>query len=109
MMCFVLLSLSPCTVKEALFYTLNADYFKPLNKARATSPVNSCSYAQGENQQLSAAKQSTINKQLEPFYAADDQFYAAKAIKLADDNAQIAAGNSPPKYILYQRLKIDMA
>src|SRR5690606_27881739 len=56
LMWFVLFSISPCTVKEALFYSVNTDYAKPLNKSKTPAPASSCSYSQNDNTQTSVVK-----------------------------------------------------
>ncbi|ADY51167.1 hypothetical protein Pedsa_0588 [Pseudopedobacter saltans DSM 12145] len=93
--------------KESLFLTLNTDYTKPLNKSRTTAQKSACSYLKKENQQLSSEKKSKVNKQIETvnFFG----YYAVNSVKIHSDYSHISSGNSPPKYILYKRLKIDIA
>lgn len=109
LMWFVLFSLSPCTVKEALSQVVNTDYVKPLNKSKTIAPTNSCSYSQNENQQISVVKKSKINKQIEPVDVADKSHFALLSARAYNDYSKTSSGNSPPKYILYKRLKIDIA
>lgn len=109
LMWFVLFSLSPCTVKEALFHSVNTDYAKPLNKSKTTVPTSSCSYSQNDNKQISVVKKSEISKQIEPVDVADKPYFAVLSTKVYNDYSKTSSGNSPPKYILYKRLKIDIA
>lgn len=109
LMWFVLFSLSPCTVKEVLFYSLNTDYSKPLNKSKTSTQTSSCSYSQNEKQQISAAKKTRINKQIEPVDSFDKAYLTGYVAKDYNNYSKTSSGNSPPKYILYKRLKIDIA
>jgi len=106
---FVLFSLSPCTVKEVFFNSVNTSYTKPLNKSRTTSQTSFCSYSQSDIQQISFVKKSKINKQVKPFYSTVN--HCSDLISPQDYNhySKTSSGNSPPKYILYKRLKIDIA
>lgn len=106
---FLLFSLSPCTVKEALFHSVNTDYAKPLNKSRTTTPTSSCSYSQNDNKQISVVKKAKINKEIESFNSVNNLCFAILSVKVYNDYSKTSSGNSPPKYILYKRLKIDIA
>ena len=109
LMWFVLFSLSPCTVKEVFFTSINIDYSKPLNKSKTTTQTSSCAYSQNESQQISVVKKSKINKQIEPVDFTHNQYFAVHSVKIDNDYSKTSSGNSPPKYILYKRLKIDIA
>ncbi len=109
LMWLVLFSLSPCTVKEALFHSVNTDYAKPLNKSKTTTPTSSCSYSSTENLQISVVKKSEISKQIEPVNFFDNPFFTILSATVYNEYSKTSSGNSPPKYILYKRLKIDIA
>lgn len=106
---FALFTLSPCVVKEAMFSVVNAEYSQPLNKSKTTAPTNSCQYSQNDNQQVSVVKQSKINKQTEPAEVAKNLFLIVHSIEINTNYSKTTSGNSPPKYILYKRLKLDVA
>lgn len=108
-MWFVLFSLSPCTVKETLFLTVNTDYAKPLNKSKTTTSTSFCSYSKNENQKISVVKKSEINKQVESVDLFYNKWLAESFTKIYNDYSKTSSGNSPPKYILYKRMKIDIA
>lgn len=103
---FVLFSLSSCTVKEVLFTSVNADYAKPLNQSKTTAPISSCSYSQNESNQISVVKTAEINKQVEPIDLLYNKYLAVNFTEINNDYSKTSSGNSPPKYILYKRLKI---
>lgn len=106
LMWFVLFALSPCIVKETLFSGINVEYAQPLNKSKTTTPTNSCQYSQNDNRQISVVKQSNINKQTEPVDISGNQHWIARSAKIYGNHSKTFPGNSPPKYILYKRLKI---
>lgn len=105
---FLLFSLSPCTVKEVLFHSANTDYAKPLNKSKTTVRT-SCSYSSTLNLQVSAVKKSEISKQFEPVIFFDNPFFSILSAKVYNNYLKTSSSNSPPKYILFKRLKIDLA
>nr|WP_298005803.1 hypothetical protein [uncultured Flavobacterium sp.] len=108
LMWFVLFSISPCSVKEALFYSVNTDYAKPLNKSKTSAPASSCSYSQNDNTQTSVVKKSKVYKRIDPVNVSNNLYFAVLSAKVYNDYSK-TSGNSPPKYILYKRLKIDIA
>jgi len=109
LMWFVLFSLSPCTVKEALSQVVSTDYAKPLNKSKTIAPTSSCSYSQNDNQQISVVKKAKIYKEIEPVQVVNNLCFTVLSSKVYNDYSKTSSGNSPPKYILYKRLKIDIA
>ena len=108
-MWFVLFALSPCVVKEAFFSLANAEYIKPINKTKSTAPTNSDQYSQIDNKQISITKQTNISKQVEPVKISENLFFVVCSIKINSKYSKNSLGNSPPKYILYKRLKLDIA
>jgi|SRR5690606_28777716 len=108
-MLFLLFSLSPCTVKEALFKSVSTDYAKPLNKSKTTIPTSSCFHSSTKNLQISVVEKSEISKQIEPVNFFDNPFFSILSAKVYNKYSKTSSGTSPPKYILYKRLKIDLA
>jgi len=106
LMWFLLFSLSPCTVKEAMLSTANTAYAKPLNISKATAAVGSCLYLQDKSQLISVAYKFTVNKQFDGVYFCGNQYFGAHPTKVCSTYQKTSSGNSPPKYILYKRLKI---
>ena len=109
MMWFVLFALTPCTVKEVLFSTLNLELPESLNKSKTTTSSNSCHYSHNKNQHVSFAKQTKINKKIDPIDFSKQKLFVAQSIHIKNNYSQTFSGNSPPKYILFKRLKIDLA
>lgn len=108
LMWFMLFSLSPCTVKEVLLQSVDFEYAKPFNKSKTTQ-TNPCQYGSNEYQQMSAAQQSKIHKTIEPVAFVRNYGFPTYAAKIDNNYSKTSTGNSPPKYILYKRLKIDIA
>ena len=109
MMWFVLFALTPCTVKEVLFSTLNLELPESLNKSKTTTSSNSCQYSQNKNQHVSFAKQTKINKKIDPIDFSKQKLFVAQSSPIKNNYSKTFSGNSPPKYILFKRLKIDLA
>lgn len=101
MMWFVLFALTPCTVKEVLFSTLNLELPESLNKSKTTTSSNSCQYSQNKNQHVSFAKQTKINKKIDPIDFSKQKLFVAQSIPIKNNYSKTFSGNSPPKYIFY--------
>lgn len=107
-MYFILFALSPCIVKEALLEMANVEYSKPLNKSKTTTQVNSCQYFQNASRQISTIKNANISKQTAPVCFSDNLYFFVSSDKTGKYSKN-TSGNSPPKYILYKCLKLDIA
>ena len=108
LMWLILFSLSPCTVKEVLLQSVSTEYAEPLNKPKTTR-TNPCQFSSNGHQHLASAQQSKINKKIEPVDFSCNYAFPAYAVKIGKNYSKTSTGNSPPKYILYKRLKIDIA
>lgn len=106
LMWFMLFSLSPCSVKETMLSTAHTSYAKPLNISKATATVGSCLYLQNKSQQISVAYKFTVDKQFEGVDFRGNQYFDVYPAKVCSTYPKTSSGNSPPKYILYKRLKI---
>lgn len=109
LMWFVLFSLSPCSVKEVVFKTLNNDFTKTLNKSKTGIPIGSCAYTQNANQSILVVKKSKFLKQLHCFVLSGNLQPGRYYVCLYNHYSKTTSGNSPPMYILYKRLKIAVA
>lgn len=108
LMCFLVFSLSPCPVKEGLAHSVIADYSKPLNKTKTTNPISSCSYLQHINQSIQRLKKVKTDR-IEPFTLFVVSFVEQPVAKVCSICSTSFSVNSPPRYILYKRLKVDAA
>lgn len=108
-MLVTLFSLSPCIVKEALFSFVNIENIievKSLNQSK-TALQSTCLYSIVD-QQTSTVRQSEINKQFELIDLFNTPDFAFFTIKYNEKYSTIFYSNTPPKYILFKRLKIDI-
>lgn len=103
---FVLSALSPCTVKDVFFSSVKSEYSKPLNKSRTTAPIVSCSSTNIESKNSLVVNQLKFHKEFEPGDRFIPPFFHFQ--EETNPNVLLAnySGKSPPKYILYKRLKI---
>lgn len=105
---FLLFSLSSCIVKKVLFHAVNVNYEKPLNKSRTTAPTSICSYLENDKRQVSVAKISKESEEITTVIFFSHLYFATHTAKFHIDYSKTFSGSSPPKYILYKRLKIDV-
>jgi len=103
----ILFSLAPCSLKEAVV-SIDVSYTKPLNKSRSASPFSSCHPIQAYKDSSSAK----VKRQVVAIHGTDDlsSYNVHRFVVGNIDNnySGITSGNSPPKYILFKRLKIDL-
>lgn len=109
MLWFVLFALTPCTVKEIVFDTFNSTYSKPINKSRTTAPTSFCSFSTNVVAQASVSKMAKVTKQIEPNDSYRSLCFSTQPSYFKTTFSKLTSGNSPPKYILYKRLKLDIA
>lgn len=106
LLCLTWFALTPCKVKESWLSVVDISYAQPLKSA--TTSVNSCQYFQSENIQTSSHEQSKVlrNQKTTHFYKFN-AFATIEKSSSSEDSKQFF-GHSPPKYILYKRLKLDI-
>jgi len=107
LMLLVLFSLSPCSAKQRLLDAFNIDYSSPLNKTRAAGNANnSCSF-----NTITAVSRSFIKLKKDQVYSNTNfsTFDRLRNTSTLDHGSGLRAGSSPPKYILYKRLKVYLA
>jgi hypothetical protein len=109
LMWFLLFALSPCIVKEALFNAVDVAYTKSYNKTKATANTNFCQYTQNSKKVISITKQSKIKYETEVFSSWKNPDFVVESVKIQSSYAKNYPCNIPPKYILYKRLKVDVA
>lgn len=107
MICFALFALSPCTVKGFFFSAEHIALQQPLNKSRTTAPSHTCQYFQSSRSQLVVTKKS--KQFIEPAAALlidKEPVFQQRSGRRCFNNF---SGNSPPRYILFKRLKLGVA
>lgn len=106
-MCLLLFALSSCAVKESLLGLVQTDYAKPTNRSQTTTQNGFCSYTFATGKETSVVNHSKIKHRKEP------KLLTANFVGIFPHRTKIPyfktfSGNSPPKYILYKRLKLHI-
>ncbi|WBV56660.1 hypothetical protein PFY10_20980 [Chryseobacterium daecheongense] len=110
-MLVLMFSLSPCSVKRDLLGIFDIQYISPLNKVRVTSnPAFSC------DSLITNSSQKTLISSIQSKSVKGFFFYLHTCLHPLKEGKQICntysgttSGNSPPRYILFQQLKLDIA
>ena len=106
-MCFFLFALSSCAVKESLLGLVQTDYAKPTNRSQTTTQNGFCSYTVATGKEVSVTNHSKIK------YRKETELLTASFVGIFPHRTKTSylktfSGNSPPKYILYKRLKLPI-
>lgn len=108
-MLILLFSLSPCSVKRNVLDIFDIEFISGLNKVKTTSFLSfSCDVASASSG-LSVSKikaQNQHNKFLSGFTPAVHNSVEEKIF--LNTYSGYSTGNSPPKYILFKRLKLNL-
>lgn len=102
--CLILFSSAPCSVKVFFSDKIDVVYEKPINKTKSTSPSTNCQLDLfGKQQKSSFQKSVESHADFSPIIRIEKSGLQEKTYNKFSSSY---SGNSPPKYILYQRLKI---
>ncbi|MCT2406035.1 hypothetical protein NZD88_00525 [Chryseobacterium antibioticum] len=112
MMLVMVFSLSPCSLKRDLLGIFDIQYITALNKVKTTTSAQTyaCdSVTESSSNRSSVSKNSLKSKE-------NKHFTALNAVPSPHEGAIIfqnkysghSTGNSPPKYILFKRLKLHL-
>ncbi|OCA76995.1 hypothetical protein BBI01_00585 [Chryseobacterium artocarpi] len=109
MMLILAFSLSPCSVKRNVLDIFDIQYISGLNKVKTTSNlVSSCDFT-SISSKISVSKIVIKAKHCNAFL---DSTVSVKNIHEGNltfnDYSGHTTGNSPPKYILFKRLKLNL-
>ncbi|MCJ7935138.1 MAG: hypothetical protein MUW56_16315 [Chryseobacterium sp.] len=100
-------SLSPCSVKRNVLDIFDIQYISGLNKIKTTSGYsNNCDIA-STSSRLSVSK-ADIRLIDKGFSDAGSSAKNTGKEKVLNEYSGYATGNSPPKYILFKRLKLSL-
>lgn len=108
MMCFLLFALNSCAVKESLLGLVQTDYAKPTNRSQTTAQNGFCSYTAATGKETSVTDQSKIKNRKESDLFTENNLLGISSKKTTQLYSKTFSGNSPPKYILYKRLKLPI-
>lgn len=106
----VLISLTPCSVKESFLGSFDFALERPLNKTKTAQNFNSSCIADVFSQ-TQTEKQLKSMAVILPYNTRSTipLLWATPKKTVLKKYTKKASGNSPPIYILYKRLKFDMA
>ncbi|MCM4167006.1 hypothetical protein DHD08_04830 [Arenibacter sp. H213] len=105
----VFVALTPCSIKETLFSSFEITFERPLNKTKSTQSINTfCESEVVVQTNIECnSKLAAINL---PDIANSITIIPIGCKKVAlKQYAKRTSGKSPPMYILYKRLKFDIA
>lgn len=110
-MLVLVFSLSPCSVKRDLLSIFDIEYISSLNKVKTTpssQTVNCDSSTENSSRIILSKLSSRSGKDLFPFQSSSLTFFF-KEVTIFDNNySDATSGNSPPKYILFKQLKLNV-
>jgi len=108
MMCFLLFALSSCAVKESLLGLVQTDYAKPTNRSLTTAQNGFCNYTFATGKEVSVTDHSKIKNRKGSDHFTSKNLLGISCKKTTQLYSKTFSGNSPPKYILYKRLKLPI-
>lgn len=104
--CFLLFALSSCAVKESFLGLVQTDYAKPTNRSQTTTQNGFCNYGVATGKESSITYYSKIKCRKELDLFSSNYILGIYSKKSTKSFSKTSSGNSPPKYILYKRLKL---
>ncbi len=108
-MLVLMFSLSPCSVKRNVLDIFDIQYISGLNKVKTTSSLSFSCDAASASSGISALKNKVQKRYSDSF----PRFYSGTGNPV-EENISFnkysghSTGNSPPKYILFKRLKLNL-
>ncbi|TQM22564.1 hypothetical protein FB551_2277 [Chryseobacterium aquifrigidense] len=102
-------SLSPCAVKRNVLDIFDIQFISGLNKVKTTSSISFSCDATSASSGTSVVKNKTQNQYKDSFsnlYTTTGNSFERKIF--LNDYSGNSTGNSPPKYILFKRLKLTL-
>ncbi|MCV9927193.1 hypothetical protein OIU83_05995 [Flavobacterium sp. LS1R49] len=107
----VVFALAPCSVKSSLFSVFDIEYFQTLNKNQTTQTGVSYCEVQESSFNQSESSVEKLKKQIPvlPVSISQNQISLTTPLHRKHIYVNVTAVNKPPLYILYKRLKFDLA
>ncbi|UKB80966.1 hypothetical protein [Chryseobacterium sp. MEBOG07] len=108
-MLILVFSLSPCSVKRNVLDIFDIQYISGLNKVKTTSSLSFSCDAASASSGVSVSKaraQCRYKESLSGIYFAAGNSFEEKIF--FNQYSGHSTGNSPPKYILFKRLKLNL-
>ncbi|MCT2561717.1 hypothetical protein [Chryseobacterium herbae] len=110
MMLILAFSLSPCSVKRDLLGIFDVQYISGLNKVKTTDSVQSysCDSATERFSGRASASKSVLKSKEKKYFTDTTRLPEETIIRFQNKYSGTTTGNSPPKYILFKRLKLHV-
>jgi len=109
MLLVVVFSLSPCSLKRNVLDIFDIQHISALNKTKTTAPSFSGCESFNSSSKISVSKADFKFKGIVlSDFLQSVNFNSEKPIFSQKSYSGNTSGNSPPKYILFKRLKLDM-
>ncbi|MEG1592464.1 hypothetical protein [Chryseobacterium sp.] len=110
MMLVVAFSLSPCSLKREVLEVFDIQHIGTLNKVKTTAPSFSACESFNSSSKVSVSKSDFKFKGIAfSDFLQSGNLNFEKPTFFQKNYSGNTSGNSPPKYILFKRLKLDMA
>ena len=109
LMLMILFAFAPCSIKASVLKPIDISYATKLNQTKTTIHFSQC---QNLNAVAHAKTSLEIIKNFDfhPIaFPVNTDFPNYNLQKARNNDSEIAKSNSPPKYILFKRLKINLA
>lgn len=102
-------SLSPCSVKREVLNIFDIQYIETLNKVKTTvTSTSNCDASFQNSSSTQISKADLKAKKVDFSFSLNLYFKKNKEGKVLSSYSKTTTGNSPPKYILFKRLKLDL-
>ncbi|RXM51632.1 MULTISPECIES: hypothetical protein [unclassified Chryseobacterium] len=108
-MLILVFSLSPCPVKRDVLDIFDIQYISGLNKVKTTSGLSTNCDISSTSSKISISKTDAKIKQKKSFLDFNVGSRSAEEENpFLNEYSGHTTGNSPPKYILFKRLKLNL-
>lgn len=102
-------SLSPCSVKRDVLNIFDIQYTGTLNKVKTTvTSTSNCDASFQNSSTASVFKADLKAKKIDVSFSLNLYLKKTREEKIPSNYSKTTTGNSPPKYILFKRLKLDL-
>lgn len=106
-MLILVFSLSPCSVKRDVLAIFDIQYISGLNKVKTTTGLSLTCDTPTTSSNISISKAEAKYKRLLPDFNATVKDIGGENLNFNKYSGR-TTGNSPPKYILFKRLKLNL-
>jgi len=103
-------SLSPCSLKRDFLNIFDIQHISGLNKVKITNSAASCTFSGETSSSRIILSKADVKLKSKDFLFHSDTVLNFGEVKISFNKySGHTSGNSPPKYILFKRLKLNLA